>query len=153
MRHHLLEDGHTDKPLSQDLEPGLPPLAGKGMEGGSHIPSPPVPRHTRLLLLQHEAGDLQHIEEGHAHDVRDGVPLVLQALLEPARELALRSLDQRGPPGSSSKTTQSLPCRCLGSKSLCSKGSAFPPARWGLAGRSFRILWNPSLCTQELPRP
>lgn len=83
------------------------PLAGKGLEGGSHIPAPPVPLHTGLLLLQHEAGDRQHVEEGYTHDVRDRVPLVLQALLEPAPEMALRSLGHRGP----SVPTQSLPAR------------------------------------------
>ena len=66
-----------------------PTLAGKGVKRGTNVPAPPVPLHTGVLLLQDKAGDCQHVEEDHAHDVGDGVPLVLQALLEPAPELAL----------------------------------------------------------------
>lgn len=72
-QHHSLEDRQTAS------------LPGKGLRGGCYLPAPPVPGHTRLLLLQHKAGDLQHIEENHAHKVCDRVPLVLQALLEPAQ--------------------------------------------------------------------
>lgn len=93
-RHHSLEDRHTERLPSQAWSPSSP-LAGKGLERGSHIPAPPVPLHTGLLVLQDETGDRQHVEEGHAHDVRDGVPLVMQALLEPVPEPALRSLDHR----------------------------------------------------------
>lgn len=91
-----LRRGHTEWdiiPWKTDRQIGLPHQVWslgslsvwKGTQGGGHIPAPPVPRHTRLLLLQHKAGDLQHVEEGHAHDVGDGVALVLQALLEPAQ--------------------------------------------------------------------
>ena len=89
MRPGSLEDGHTDRPPPQPWSPSSPTLAGKGVKRGSNVPAPPVPLHTGLLLLQHKARDLQHVEEDHAHDVGDGVPLVLQALLEPAPEPAL----------------------------------------------------------------
>ena len=84
------------------LEPQLPPppQAGKGVKQGANVPAPPVPLHTGLLLLQHKAGDRQCIEEDHAHDVGDGVPLVLQALLEPARSRCSVP-DLRRLPGSS----------------------------------------------------
>lgn len=49
-----------------------------------------MPSHTGLLLLQHKAGDLQHVEESHAHDVRDGVTLAPQALLKPGITVAVR---------------------------------------------------------------
>ena len=84
-RHGSLEDGHTDRSPSQPWSPSYPPQAGKGVKQGANVPAPPVPLHTGLLLLQHKAGDRQYIEEDHAHDVGDGVPLVLQALLEPAQ--------------------------------------------------------------------
>lgn len=49
-----------------------------------------MPSHAGLLLLQHKAGDLQHVEEGHAHDVGDGVTLAPQALLKPGIAVAVR---------------------------------------------------------------
>ena len=81
--------GRTYRQASPPALEAQLPLAGKGVKRGTNVPAPPVPLHTGLLLLQHKAGDCQHVEEDHAHDVRDGVPLVLQALLEPAPELAL----------------------------------------------------------------
>lgn len=40
-RHHSLEDRHTERLPSQAWSPSSP-LAGKGLERGSHIPAPPV---------------------------------------------------------------------------------------------------------------
>lgn len=62
----------------------------KGRGAICPAPAPPVPSHTGLLLLQHKAGDLQHVEEGHAHDVGDGVTLAPQALLKPGVTVAVR---------------------------------------------------------------
>lgn len=83
----MLEDKRTSLPglRAQDAL-----LTGQGLEWGSHIPAPPVPSHTGLLLLQHKTGDLQHVEEGHAHDVGDGITLAPQALLKPAPRIRIQ---------------------------------------------------------------
>lgn len=51
-----------------------------------YSPSPPVPVHACFALLQHEARDLQQVEEGDADDVGDGVVQLQQALLEPTTQ-------------------------------------------------------------------
>lgn len=144
--------GHADLP-PWTLRVQVALLPGQGLKWGSHIPAPPVPSHTGLLLLQHKAGDLQHVEESHAHDVGDGIALAPQALLKPAPRTRIRSQDP-GPQGASwnillltlpddhslSRTSVLHACTEGGQK----KGPQLPIVR---------TLWVPSAYTQEPGNP
>lgn len=110
-----------------------------------------MPSHTGLLLLQHKAGDLQHVEESHAHDVRDGVTLAPQALLKPAPRTRIQVPGPQGaswnlllltlPDDHSLSRTSVLPaCTEDGQK----KGPQLPIVR---------TLWVPSAYTQEPGNP
>lgn len=138
------EDKQTSLP---GLRAQVALLAGQGLKWGSHVPAPPVPSHTGLLLLQHKTGDLQHVEEGHAHDVRDGVTLAPQALLKPAPRA---SIQVPGP----QKASWNLLEPTLPDGHSLARASVCPTCTEGgqkkvLQLLTFRTLWVPSAYTQE----
>jgi hypothetical protein len=134
----VLEDKQTSLP---GLRAQVALLVGQGLQWGSHIPAPPVPSHTGLLLLQHKAGDLQHVEEGHAHDVGDGVTLAPQALLKPVPRTRIQV---QGPRRASWELLQPT----LPKDPSCSRASVRPTCTEGGWKKGpqllvFRTLWVP----------